>query len=369
MASRYLMTAVVYSGLAVLFGGFTGLRGQDDGVPGELIVEVIGRERIPLPEVHFSGIRQLPNGQLVFRTADRWAIQVLNRSTGTVVSHSLHSVPEGTAGSVELGSDFDGDSAGNLLFAGVWKEWKAGTDLRASVFIFTPGKGFGPRQDLGFAGRPDRIAVLPDGGYVVLAADPACVRRLEPECLLLHKYSSRGERAISFSSFPTGLDPERRKVSPRETAARLRAETERGHLWVQDGQIFHVLPVSRRLRVFNNDGRLVRETVLTTPQSTELLALHGLTPNSNGPQVWRIVARPDGTFLVTWLHIESTGGGQRRGEYLALHGPDGRPITKAALPELRPAIPFRSDSEGIIHFLHLSSATQVELVRARLRVR
>jgi hypothetical protein len=369
MAQRHWMTTLVCSGLALLLGATTGLGGQDDRVPGELIIEVEGRERIPLPEVHFSGIRQLPNGHLVFRTADRWGIQVVDQTTGAVASHSLHSVPEGTAGSVEFGADFDVYDAGNFLIAGVWKEWKAGTNMRASVFIFTPGKGFGPRQDLGFAGRPERIAALPEGGYVVLAVDPACVRQLESECFLLHKYSSRGERAASFSAIPTGLEPSQRKVSPRETAARLRSETERGHLWVQDGQIFHILPVSRRLRVFNKDGHLVREAVLTAPQSTGLLALHGLTSNLNAPQVWRAIARPDGTLLVTWLHIENAGGGQRRGEYFALHGPDGRPLTKAALPEFRPAIPFRSDSEGKVYFLHLSSATQIELVRARLRIR
>jgi hypothetical protein len=124
------------------------------------------------------------------------------------------------------------------------------------------------------------------------------------------------------------------------------------------------------LRVFDSDGKSIREASLDPPDSSALLAAGGMTANASANQVRRIIGMADGAFLVEWLHAESVGGaGQRRTTFLALHDQAGRPLTAAAHPPSRPAVPIHCDSQGRVLFLHLNRISQnfaVELMTTTL---
>ncbi|MGC8794864.1 MAG: hypothetical protein ACP5U2_15905, partial [Bryobacteraceae bacterium] len=213
-----------------------------------------------------------------------------------------------------------------------WRPWNRAAGASTGVFVFD-GSGLHVRTvTLEFAGLATRFAPGPDGNLWVIGVESHWLQDQTRECYLLHKFSPEGKRLASLSNCPETEQPGP-GGRPLSSFSPLREETARGHLFVHEGLIHHVLPVSRRLRIFRTDGALVRDVALIPPPSSELLAPCGLKADQASQRIWRIVPLPEGRFLVEWLHAEKAGtAGERRTTFLAVHGADGSPITAAADP-------------------------------------
>lgn len=325
---------------------------------------------LSLPDVHFSQAKCAPGGGFLFLAPDRWAMHRLS-PTGQRASFSLHAVPEAARATVQMSRGFDADPQGRVYVPGMWFGWERGSSPKAGVFIFDAGGRHLETVELPVQIAPEHVAVDAAGDFVVLAVEAAYLQGRKAECYLLHRFSRQGEHRGSFSPCPSGLLPGASAPQQRGAAhTPLRAEAERGSLWIRDGLIHHVLPATRVLRVFSGEAKPVREVKLIPPDSTGLLAQGGMRADPAGNQISRLVALPDGRFLVEWFHSEPAGAsGQYRTTFLALHGPEGQPLTSAAHPPPgRPSIPLDCDGQGRVLFLHLARGGEekVELVRASI---
>ncbi len=167
--------------------------------------------------------------------------------------------------------------------------WKSGRGAKSGVFVFERTGGHNATVVLDLEGSPERIAVDATGQFYVLSLDAA---------------------------------------------------------WVEGGLVYHVLPQSRVVRVFDTGGALVREIALAPPDGTDLLAPPGLRADPASNQVARILRLRDGRWLIEWIHMERSPGRGRRTTFLSLHGEDGRPLSQAAHPPSRPSIPVGTDAGG-----------------------
>lgn len=147
-------------------------------------------------------------------------------------------------------------------------EWKHGSTPKAGVFIFDREGRYTGTTELAMQCAPERIAVDSNGDMFASSLDAAYLKGREKDCSLVHKFTRQGQHVVSFSACPPAAQAEGARPGVRGTAvSALRAEAERGHVWIQNGQLYHVLPSSRLLRVFDRDGRAVREATLVSPDS------------------------------------------------------------------------------------------------------
>lgn len=327
-------------------------------------------EVLKLPDVNFSAAKVLPNGDVTFLGPDRWGIHGLSRLSGTIQSFSLHAVPESTHADIQMKDDLAVDGEGRIHVPANWFEWKQASTPKAGVFVFERSGRYLATIELKMQCATERVAVDSAGNLIVLALEAASLKGLRKECFLLHKFTRKGEHLTSFSPCPEAniAGTSGSADSRNSDLARLRADVDRGHLWIRNGLVHHVLPVSRLLRVFDAEGKKVQEIALIPPASDMLLAGGGMTASSADDQVWRILSMSNGSFLVEWLHVEKAGSaGQRRGTYLALHDQHGRALSSAAHPPSRPAIPLYCDNQGRVFFLLLNriSAERMEVQLAQ----
>lgn len=325
---------------------------------------------VALHSVHFSTVKTSPGGGLVFLAPDRWAVHRLSAS-GEALSYSLHAVPETSRSRVQVNRDVAIDGSGKIYVPGNWFEWRKDAPPKAGVFVFEPDGRYSHTIELRLWCSPEHIAVDADGNIVVLGLEAGYVRGRREECRLLHRFAPDGKLLESFSSCPEAPPPGEVDRSQRPALRRrLSEEAERGDLFIRGGKIFQVLPQARTVRIFAGGSRLLQEVSFVPPESSRLLAEAGMRADPAGSRISRVVPLPDGRFLVEWLQIEPVGSsGQRRTTFLALHGPDGRPLSEAAHPPAgRPSIPVDCDWEGRVLFLHLNpeGSGRVELVRASL---
>lgn len=327
---------------------------------------------VALHSVHFSTVKAWPGGGLVFLAPDRWAVHRVSAS-GEALSYSLHAVPEASRSRVQVNRDVAIDGGGKIYVPGNWFEWRRDAPPKAGVFVFEPDGRFSHTIELRLWCSPEHIAVDADGTIVVLGLEAGYVRGTARECRLLHRFALDGKHLESFSSCPDAPAPG--EVDRNQWPAlrrRLSEEAERGDLLIRAGKMFHLLPQARTVRIFAGGSRLLQEVSFVPPESSRLLAEAGMRADPAGSRISRIVPLPDGRFVVEWLQIEAVGSsGQRRTTFLALHTPDGRPLSEAAHPPAgRPSIPIDCDEEGRVLFLHLNPAGSgsVELVRAALSI-
>jgi len=336
-----------------------------------LAFRVEARVALNLTELNFSAVRVLSDGGLLFLSADRQSIQRLAHPAGPANSFNIHSVPQVARASVRCGPDVGFDDARRVYVPAVWAHRDGGGSAKAQagVFIFDADGRHVATVELPVRTAPERILVHPSGDLIVLGLDADYFNGRKPDCFLLHRVNLQGQLVRSFSPCPLPMEGLPGAGALRVPTADLREEVGRkADLWMTGRDLFHLLPVSRRLRIFESEGELKREVVFSLPERSELLARFGLRSQPAQTQVSKVVCLPTGTFLVEWLHIERVAAWrERRLTYLALHDSDGVPVTAASDPPASPSVPIGADAQGRVLFLWLnrSPAPRVELLLAR----
>jgi hypothetical protein len=239
---------------------------------------------------------------------------------GSIREMTLEDAPEfaGDSGAVQQGAFVN--ERGDCLIPALWRGG-------SGYFVFT-GDGryvktirFNPPLGL------RRIARGAGGSLYVLGLEPAS--RPGPR-LLVHKYSAAGARITAFSGCP-----------PESTAAELAG----GQVWVKDGLVYHVLPASKRLRVFDARGKLLRDNAIEFPAGASG-AIQTAAP------------APGGRFLLEW----AGAGTYLARRSLSLHDQNGRAISAATPEPERSALLF-TDSGGICYLLRYTPDGRQEIVK------
>lgn len=339
-------------------------------IPRTLSFQIESNSPVGLPDVNFSAVKTAPSGAFFFKTPDRWGIHRVSQTSDVVNSFSLHEVPEAARANLQMKRDFTIDANGNFIIPANWFEWKRDSQPKAGVFIFGANGRYASTVQFAMQCSPEAVEVDGKGNFLALAVEVAYLRGQKKDCYLLHKFTSTGEHIGSLSRCPTvDLSEQHVLGYPSSVGDALRMQAENGQLWIRDGLTYHMLPLSRLVRIFNAEGGLHREVTLTPPESASLLATGGMTADPSRDQLRRIIPMVDGSYLVEWLHSEPvSSSGMRRTTFLALHSQDGYPLSTATHPPARPSIPILCDSDGRVLFLHLNQASggRVELVRASL---
>jgi hypothetical protein len=327
-------------------------------------------ETIPcrVPE-RVKALARSPSGDFILVSSDGSTAFRLASDTGALDLYPLRGIPARVGSNLDRIASLDVDRSGNLYMPALWRG--AGRSHHLGVFVFEREGTLDRVIELQPVVLARRIAIEPSGSIYVLGIDPAYFKSGQEPCHLVHRYGPDGVRTHSFSPCPSELDLRRPgDVRPGPDWGRLKAETDRGHLWIQDGSIYHVLPVSRRVRVFDSAGRMVRESVLTPPPTAaDLLRGYGQQDVTlSGESVGRIWSAAAGGFVVQWLHTERRGNGQHNFPYLAVHDSSGSPVSRAATLPCKQCTPLAVDADGTVTFLRKTSPEGCELVTMRLSI-
>ena len=211
-----------------------------------------------------------------------------------------------------------------------------------------------------------RIAIDQGGNVYALGLDPDYLRFRSDVCLLVHKYAPDGRRVTAFSNCP-GNDGHRVRsgagVSGSPYYNRLKLEVERGQLWIDGGFVYHFLPLSWRVRVFDPGGTMIKEVFLTPPPEDEVLSKPFVLPGP-GDERWirGMYTISGGRYLVQWI----LQAGTHRRQYFAVHDQDGNVVSRPLVSDL---LPIQSDGSGNVYFLRAAEGPGTfELVLARITV-
>jgi|GEM_PF-1957043 len=336
----------------------------------QLRFRVTSATALNYPDANIGAVKLSAEGDLLFLTSDRRGIHRFTPGGRRAFSWRLDSILATAPAQVQVKEDFATDPEGRIYVAAGWREPEQRAAPRTGVVVFDPAGRHEKTMPLENVASAERIALDPQGMLYVLSLDTAWLRDRTKECFLVHKFTPEGKKVASFSPCP---DQRATMAAPfgasGSAISRLYEETARGQLWIRDGLVHHVLPGARLLRIFDGSGTMIREVVLTPPDSRESLLPLQLKPDSATLRAWRVAELADGTFLIEWLHAERAGpGGERRATFLALHGEDGRPLSRASHPPARPSGLIPGSDQQEVLFLHRNVAQggRVELLRATI---
>lgn len=336
----------------------------------ELRFRVTSASALSHLDANIGTVKLSAEGDLLFLTSDRRAIHRLTPDGRRAFSWRLDPVLATASAGVQVKDDFTTDAGGRLYVAASWGEPGGRAAPATGVLVFDPAGRHEKTIPLEHVASAERIAVDSQGMLYVLSLDTAWLRDRTRECHLVHKFTPGGKKVASFSPCPDQRVSSAAPLGASGSAiSRLYEETARGQLWIRDGLVHHLLPGARLLRIFDSSGNMIREVLLTPPDSRGLLSPLHLEPDPAALRVWRVAELADGTFLIEWLHAEKAGtGGERRATFLALHGEDGRPLSRASHPPARPGglIPGYHAREVLFLRLNVAQGRRVELLRATI---
>ncbi len=328
----------------------------------EMAIETTERRSFFLPDKLLRGVVRSAAGDLYFLASQRAVVHHLSASSGKIREISLAQPRD--LESAEIQQDLHVDENGLLYVAATWKS--AGQNAGAGVFVFD-ASGRNTRKIILSPPIVVRHVATDDlGNLFALGVDQEYFWHRTEACLLIHNYSTDGKRTTAFSTCPSHLALRRHgDVRPGPDAHRLWEEAARGRIWFKHGPIHYVLPISRCLRTFGLNGRLVREMVMTPPDARSVLSQSPATNfDTSNDQIWGVVDAPGGKYLVDWLHIE----GGTRFRYLSLQDEEGKPFTAAMRNPWPRSLPKFSDGDGNVYFVRSADSTY-ELLRTRVTVR
>jgi hypothetical protein len=335
---------------------------------GDLRFETMERIPCQVPD-RVAGLARSHSGDFILVSGKGSTVSRLDSTTGALESFPLRGIPAQIGSNLEMISSIDVDRSGRLLLPAMWRG--VGRSHHLGVFVFAPGGTLDRAIELQPVVLARHIAVGESGAIYVLGIDPAYFKSEQERCNLVHRYDPDGVRTDSFSPCPSELDLRRPgDVRPGPDWGRLTGESDRGRLWIEDGSVYHVLPVSKRVRVFDGAGRMNREFVLSPPPTAaDLLRSYGQQDLTlSGESVGRIWPATNGRFIVQWLHTERRGNAQHNFPYLTVHDSEGAPVSRAATLPCKQCTPLGVDGDRIMTFLVKVAPDRRELMRARLSV-
>lgn len=327
----------------------------------DLEIVPVGTADLSVPGGAPGGIHRSRGGGIVLLAPKQRAVLKYGPNGAQLRTHQLEAIiPEFGRSRVEIYQDCAVDKAGRILIPAAWRE--SSQKPVFGVFVLKPDGTYERSIILSPPAESRHIAPGEGGAFYVLGLDTGYFRGFESDCNLVHKYSIEGKRLVSFSGCPedSGSDL-------MGQFRQLKQEVDRGQLWTSTGRIYHVLPHSRHLRVFDSDGSPVSDIRFQPPVDNDMLRDYPVmqsTPEAD--QVWRIVPLATGDFLVQWLHSERRGATRHNLPYLALHDASGEALSRATpLPWKRSALAF-ADDQGHCYFVRWMSPENYRLVRTKI---
>ncbi len=320
----------------------------------ELAFEFVDAPTVRVPTG--VGLEAPRRGSIYFVNYETWRIFRLTPSTGDTEEVRLSGVPPDLSASIAFVYDLGVDADGKLYVPANWRL----SGVRLSGFLVFDRRG---RYLRAVRLEPSlwlfrHIAVEDGGDLIALGAEGGSLsRRGFGPCYLLHKYSSEGLRRTAFSRCPPEPKPDpflRGYRDPRLD------EPARSQIWIQDGLLHHLLPVSRLIRVFDLEGTPVREISLDPPPASHLLLRRSIIAGPDARvEITRLLPLPDGRLLALWKHSSVS--------YWSLQDRDGLPLSQATDPRFPP--PEFVDDAGDAYFRVRRFGERAHLGRARIVLR
>ncbi len=331
-------------------------------LPGQLEWNIVGRRPIPIADDAFTVARNMANGDVLLFSSRSAKVQRISPLLGGVHTFAATNISELEGMKVNWLDDIASTPDGSTLLPVIWRAAPRNTSFGLAVFDRN-----GAHRRMIRLQPPAEIrhfTTTPSGGFVVLGLDPAFFRRQTSQCLLLHEYAVDGSRIRSFSPCPEGLELLRPgQPQPGPGYQWLKDEVDRGKVWVESDRLYHLLPRSRSIRVFDLTGKMTRQIAMETPAFPATLRD---TPSDARSDVADAFMAGPGQIVALWSRIAEGGGRAARSRYLAIHNLAGKAITPAALPS-REQMPIGSAASGSLLIIERLNGTY-QLLTANPRI-
>ncbi len=288
--------------LLVMLSAMTTLQGA------ELALRSASHRTLNINPSELGGVAHYgANHTTYFLHTERGVVHRIGDNERSLTSIQLQPPPE-AEGAAMFYSDIAVDATGRMFVAATWTRKPRGGG--AGVLVYDAQGNYERSIVLSPRTNIRHLALDKSGNIFVLGVDPSYFKGASNLCLLVHKYGPDGKRLTAFSGCP--IPPNERTESRWRD---LNFEVDRGSLWLEDGKLYQVLPVSRLVRVFEpQTGMAVAEVSLRPPQSEEV----GST--TTGPGIaWRVISRGHDGFLVVWSATTDSG----RTSYVTAHDQSG----------------------------------------------
>lgn len=286
----------------------------------------------------------------------RLTVVRVSLSTGGRDEIRLGRFPEMNALKSHIVSDIDVDTDNAIYIPIVWTDAPRRTS--AGVAVFSAAGAHQRTIKLVPPVNIRRFAVHPSGSLFVLGTSGECFKGTTGKCLLVHEYTPDGQRIRSFSEAPALVWPGQSSDPSEHGFEKLFEEADRGQLWIRDGLVYQLLPVSNIIRAYTPDGSLAAETTF-------------LPPGPGTFRIWNAFSVGEGRYLVDWVRLEGSGkeAGRRRG--LAVHDRNGTPLTRTYGPQDGLSLPLacRESDDCVVVTRHTDGTLTLSRARLELRLR
>jgi hypothetical protein len=329
----------------------------------------IKKRQLSEPVYAFTGLAVSSDAAAYSSINEQREVHVLTMPGGKVHNLRLRDLPQEIS-NWEIGPEVVADRHGYLYVAGHSRELSLREEPSGNLVGVLVFKSVG-RYSFQIHLTPSIVImhmVVDDlGNLFVLGVDLDSLYRPLSPCLLVHKYSRQGVRLAAFSSCPAADEARSVQENPGQIFLRREDTVRAGQLFFHDRFLYHVMFSLRIIRIFDGDGRLVRELRLDPP-------LVDVLPDMSSPQV-QVSARDEVThvvvlqrsrFLVEWAHVEQTESGSHKIFYLRIHDGYGRALTQAGIAPVTPSRLLYADRDDEVYFLDVPAEGQQELTRTRL---
>lgn len=331
----------------------------------ELQFSDIQERRLKFPIYSFTGLSVSPGGVVYSTINEDREVHMLALRDGKTRTLRLRDLPQDLS-KWQLGPKVAGDREGYLYVAGHDRDLsfreRPSSEL-LGVLVFKPDGRYNSQLSLTPSIEVMHMIVDALGNLFVLGVEVESLYNSLSPCLMVYKYSRTGAQLTTFSSCPRMPEGRPAEQSPGQLLSRRENTARAGQVFLYDGLIHHVIFPSRIIRIFESDGRPVRELRLSSPNAFGLAQVNGRD------EVSHVVVLRSGRFLVEWTHVEQTEFGSRRTVFLRVHDRDGSVLTEAGVVPVTQSLLLYAGPDENIYFLGLRRAGQQELIRARLTLR
>lgn len=355
----------VFLGAVVLGGIGSTLAAQPPGlVVRNLRVDSLQTTVLNLPQGRIASLRIGPSGDIYLWSSDVGSIYRLGPDGDVEAVFELSQITDSLGMGAQPRPTFAVGPGESVHVPLMWRPSPDNArDTRAGLAVFSPAGPYEQWVALKPSVEVRHIAVDALGNFYVLGMDPAYFRQETDSCNLIHKYSPDGRHLASFSPCPQPepVRGERMQIGPG--FRRLQAEADRGQVWLAGPNVYHLLPLSRALRIFEADGEVVRVVTLEPPWLE--LGPPGLAVEI---WIWSLGILPDGSHVVEWLRSEQDGSRVMNSRHRTVHDSQGRLVSSPQPVRASTGTLLFSDNRGDCYFLTREETGRILLQRSRLSV-